>query len=388
MRREAIGEQLELALRRSLEAPALRLAELVGERPAIDEKREPWLPIKYGQADRDDWVGVVPATARFERSPGGAVENLRLAVKVNPAQGLARTLIPWIVEQRGIALDRPYWEYRTAAEFDQTGPREQRVYALAEGTAGLRKALPRCYGAASDAVGSEHAIFLEFLTEVRRLDASGATADWPADATDAALRAAAGWHAAFWQNEESSLAWAAPRATTADMVADEPLWRGLLDDARRRFPDIVTEPVWRRRHALIDMLADWHRVKDRFPATLTHNDFNQRNVGFRPAVVALDWELPKRDVAQRDLVELLTFVLPEDADRTQIDRHVETHRAALAEAGVAGLDPAQWIEVFRCEVKVETINRVGLQLLFGAQFALPYLARINRNIDRLLDFYG
>jgi len=175
---------------------------------------------------------------------------------------------------------------------------------------------------------------------------------------------------------------------SADMLADEPLWRGLLDDARARFPDIVTEPVWRRRHALIDTLPEWHPIKDRFPATLAHNDFNQRNVGFRPGVVALDWEIAQRNIPQRDLVEMLTFVLPDAAPRSQTDRHVERHRTALLEAGVAAIDRDHWIEAFRCELKVEAINRVALQLLFAAQFPLAYIKRINATIERLLDLYG
>jgi hypothetical protein len=36
------------------------------------------------------------------------------------------------------------------------------------------------------------------------------------------------------------------------MMADTSLWRGLLNDARARFPHIVTQEVWRRRYALID----------------------------------------------------------------------------------------------------------------------------------------
>ena len=249
--------------------------------------------------------------------------------------------------------------------------------------------LPRCYGSAVDAVTGEHALFLEFVGDPARLDATGATADWPAAAIDEALREAAGWHAAFWEIDDKGAAWAGPRPTTADMVADAPLWRGLLDDARARFPQIVTEPAWRRRHALIDTLPDWHPAKDRLPATLVHDDFNQRNVGFRPQVVVLDWELVQRNIAQRDLVEMLTFVLPASADRAQVDRHVEAHRLALAEAGVsAGIERDAWIAGFRCELKVEAINRVGLQLLFGAQFPLAYLERINATIERLLDLYG
>src|SRR5262249_60697724 len=128
------------------------------------------------------------------------------------------------------------------------------------------------------------------------LEATGASTDWPATAVDEALRSAAIWHAAFWNHDETELAWAGPRPRTADMLADEPLWRGLLDDARKRFPDIVTEEIWRRRHRLIDSISDWHAAKDRCPGTLAHNDFNQRNVGFRTdGFIALDWECAQRD---------------------------------------------------------------------------------------------
>jgi hydroxymethylglutaryl-CoA reductase (NADPH) len=388
VRRDAIARHLELALQESLNAPSLRLVELKGMRPPSDEQREPWIPIKYGPASPDEWFGVVPAVALFDRSRGARAQALALVVKVNPREGLARTLIPWIIEQKRIALDRPYYEYRRAAEMDHTGPREQHIYTLAGRTPALRRVLPRCYGSAVDASGDEYALFLELMTDAKGLDATGAEADWPADMIDQALRAAAGWHAAFWNIDPKDAAWAGPRPTTGDMIADEPLWRGLLDDARTRFPTIVTDKVWRRRHALIDTLQHWHPVKDTLPATLVHNDFNQRNVGFRPSVVVLDWELVERNIAQRDLVEMLTFVLPNSADRAGIDGHVETHRAALTEAGVSGLDGDSWIEGFRCELKVEAINRVGLQLLFGAQFPLAYLERINATIERLLDLYA
>jgi hypothetical protein len=393
MRRDLIAQKLELALRTSLDAPALRLIELKGERSAIDEAREPWIPIKYGPASPDDWFGVVPATARFERAPGAAAETLDLVVKVNPQQGLARTLIPWIIEHKKIALDRPYWEYRSAAEMDRTSAREEQLYGLAASTPALRRLLPRCYGSGTDAATGECALFMEFLADVTDLDAAGEKTDWPASAIDDALRAAGGWHAAFWGIDGTQAAWAGPRLSTADMIADAPLWRGILDDAGVRFPELVTDKVWRRRHRLIETMSDWHAVKDRLPATLAHDDFNPRNVGFRPNagkpdVVVLDWELVERNIAQRDLVEMLTFALPPSAERAQADRHVEAHRLALIEAGAStGVDRDTWIEGFRCELKVEAINRVALQLLFAAQFPLAYVARINATIERLLDLY-
>jgi hypothetical protein len=388
MRRELIAQRLTLCLQEALEAPELRLIAVVGERPASDERREPWIPIKYGPGGPDDWFGVVPTTVRFERSPDGPLESLELVTKINPIQGLPRTLIPWVIQRREIALDRPFWEYRSAAESDEVSHREQQVYLLAERTPELSRVMPRCYGAATDAVRGEHALFLEFIADAARLDATGALADWPPDAIDAALTAAAGWQAVFWNVQPEQIPWAGRRFTTEDMIADVPLWRGLLDDARKRFPKIITDSIWRRRGDLIDHLEDWHPIKDGLPTTLTHDDFNQRNIGFRPAPVVVDWELAQLNTAHRDIVELLTFVLPLSADRSQVDGHLERHRAKLAALGVStGVDPDAWIEGFRCELKVEAINRVAMQLLFGAEFQLPFLTRINRTIERLLDMY-
>ena len=112
--------------------------------------------------------------------------------------------------------------------------------------------MPRCYGWAHDPETGEYALFLECVSYMVGLDATGATADWEPEAIDAALHAAARWHSAFWGADEKRLGWAGPRPTTASMVADTSLWRGLLNDARARFPHIVTQEVWRRRYALID----------------------------------------------------------------------------------------------------------------------------------------
>lgn len=389
MHRQIITAGLEAALRVSLESPNLRMLDLNGERPPADTVREPWIDIKYGLTDPDDWFGIVPAVATFERAAGKDRENLKLIVKVNPRLGLARGLIPWIIENKSIRLDRPYADYRNAAEADHTADREFHVYELAAaGCSALSQILPRYYGSATDPGTGERALFMEELGGVSRLDASGAQADWPIDAIRATFSAAAKWQAEFWNADHVTLSWAGPRMTTADMLADASLWRGQLNDGRTRFPNIITEEVARRRHQLIDTVDTWHPVKDQLPGTLAHNDFNQRNVGFHPDVVVLDWELAQCNTAHRDLVEMLTFVLPSPATREDVSRLVEDHRMMLTAVGVdPGLDRDTWMEAFRSEVKTEAINRIGMQCIFAAAFPLAYFARINANIERLLDLY-
>jgi hypothetical protein len=301
---------------------------------------------------------------------------------------MAWNFMPWIVEQVGLTLDRPYWEYRQAREFGRTD-RERHVYdVLVPRMPSLANLLPKSYGSAVDETTGEGVLFLEMVTNLRLLDAGAEQTEWPAEPIDEVLRAVARWQADLWDVDADRLSWAAPQPSSEDMAADAPLWRTIIDDARTRFPQIMTDKVWQRRRRLIDTIADWHAVKDRLPSTLAHNDFNPRNVGFREGVLVLDWELAQRNSAHRDLVEFLTFALPHDVDRPRVDRHVEAHRAALEALGITkGVDRDTWLEGFRCELKVEAIDRAGLMLLFGAKFPLPYVGRMNATIERLLDLY-
>ena len=65
--------------------------------------------------------------------------------------------------------------------------------------------------------------------------------------------------------------------------------------------------------------------------------------------------------------------------------HSLCYRSSIPDWRQIGCD--HWVEGFRCELKVEAINRIGLQLVFAAQFPLAYIARINGTIERLLDLY-
>ncbi len=200
-------------------------------------------------------------------------------------------------------------------------------------------------------------------------------------------------HAA-WYGADDELAvddWSlAPRPTTADVEADEPLWSGYVDNARRRFPTIVTDDVWRARHELIDAIPDWHPVRDSLRQTLVHNDFNPRNVCFRSdgRPLIYDWELAMADVPHRDLAEMLTFSLTPNVDRAAVEAHVDTHRRALEHALDAPIDADQWVEGFRCMVRYEAISRVGMQLLFATQLHLPYVPRVSATVDHLVQLYA
>ncbi len=343
------------------------LHDVLGEPAEIetpDQSGQPWLRVKYGQ-DPQEIFGVVRASTG----------DRRVIVKINPEQGIGQTLIPWILREHSIDLPG-YAGSALAAEVSATGEREPAAYSLWA----LRDVLPVEVGRFS--VGAQTALVLEDLGEVTGLDPSGAVARWPLERLEAAVIAAAGFHAATVGRDYP---WAPLRPSTRTLLADASIYRGILDDAASRFPDIVTPSVHAQRSATIDTISRWHRAKDAMPATLVHNDFNQRNVGVRDSgqIVVLDWELARVNTPQRDVAELLTFTLDAHTELDELLHLLAVHWQALADNGLE-VDPEVYARAAAAEFRVQSIDRVGMQLLFGAAFDLAYLRRINRTVDHLV----
>ena len=348
------------------------LRRLFDDEPALqipDDAGQPWLTIKYG-TDPEDLYGVLRAT----------VGGRGVVVKVNPPQGIGQTLIPWIVREQGIDLGAPYADHLAAAEVSDTGGREPAAYLLPA----LRDVLPPELGRFE--ADGQTALVLKDLGPIDGLDASGAVERWPTEHIEQALLAAAGFHAATAGHD---YAWTLQRPSTRTVLADSGLWRAMVEDAAQRLPDVVSAASRARRLETIATIEQWHPAKDAMPACLVHNDFNQRNVGFTADgdVVALDWELARVNTPQRDVAELLTFTLDAHTDLDEVIHLLAVHWQALADNGLE-VDPDLYSAAAAAEFRVQSIDRVGMQLVFGAAFDLPYLARINRTVDHLVDLTG
>ncbi len=330
-----------------------------------DDAGQPWLTVKYGD-DPGDLYGVLKAH----------VAGRDVIVKVNPAQGIGQTLIPWIVREQSIDLPADYGSFPTAAQTSDTGGREPFAYRVPA----LHDVLPPEIGRFS--AGGQTALVLEDLGEISGLDPSGAIERWPTAWIEKALIAAAGFHAATVGRD---FAWTTLRPSTTTEAANVPLWRAVLEDAAQRFPEDLPADVLRTRLQTLEELPDWHRAKDAMPACLVHNDFNQRNVGFRDdgRVVALDWELACVNTPQRDVVELLTFTLDAHTPLDEVLHLLATHWQALSDNGL-DVDPELYAAAAAAEFKVMSVDRVGMQLIFAAAFDLPYVSRINRTVDHLV----
>jgi aminoglycoside phosphotransferase (APT) family kinase protein len=288
----------------------------------------------------------------------------------------------------GGELAAAYSRWRGWTGFHGTHVRELAIYRQADSR--LRAVLPRVYGIAEDPQREAYVIVMERLDEhVVLKDTADDPSSWTPALVDVALRQIADVHA-IWLGREDELvaeSWLG-RVMTADrMVEMRDLWRALVEH------NVSQHPLWadtigamRVEESIADVGRWWSELEG-MPRTLVHNDFNPRNIALRRdrrRLVAYDWELATLHVPQRDLVELLAFVLSTDSDEAAVERHVEVHRRALQAASGVTLDRDRWRRGYRLALRDFALTRLQLYMMGATQHEYPFLARVVATVDRLL----
>jgi aminoglycoside phosphotransferase (APT) family kinase protein len=117
------------------------------------------------------------------------------------------------------------------------------------------------------------------------------------------------------------------------------------------------------------------------PRTLIHGDFNPRNLAFRRErsglrLCAWDWELAELQVPQRDLAELLAFVLPANVAPSTVDGLVELHRHELSRCAGRTIDAAEWRRGYQLALYDFLATRLSLYQLVHAFRPCAFIERV------------
>ena len=237
---------------------------------------------------------------------------------------------------------------------------------------------PRHLGTHVDEARGRRWLLMEDLGDLELMDSAERPEDWTEGHLLAAVEGLASIHAAYLGRAEAlkSERWIGAPPTQERLCRLAPLWRALASGASDDFGRWGSADL---PQALDRLLQDGPSGT---PRTLIHGDFNPRNVGFRrtaagPSLVAYDWELATLDVPQRDLVELLAFVGPEDPDRW-----VEAHRVALERAAGVRLDPEAWVRDAAHARRALLVTRLTAYHVIHRARRQRFLPRTVRNLAR------
>ncbi len=147
------------------------------------------------------------------------------------------------------------------------------------------------------------------------------------------------------------------------------LWHLVAEMIRPLLSELWGEDAWPIQNGLLHSVASWIPSRSELPQALIHNDFNPRNITFRLAeegslqMCAYDWELAAVGMPEQDLAELLCFVLPPNAVRSDVESLRRLHRNGIEAACGRRVKESVSIEAFRRSLKFLFVNRLSLSAL-------------------------
>jgi len=121
------------------------------------------------------------------------------------------------------------------------------------------------------------------------------------------------------------------------------------------------------------------------PTTLIHNDFNTRNIAIRSngKVCIYDWELCTIAIPHRDIIEFLSFVLPEDFSKHQLFDYLQFHFELHADKQITWND---WKKGYIYSIKEYLATLVSFYATAGILIKYKFTDRVLKNCFKMLSY--
>ena len=327
-----------------------------------------------GRVSYVDEQGVLGAAKIFVKAKAADEQSIEVA------EALGGLLSP--------TLGRAIATHRDLLGVTRSHVRELAIYA--DEDARVAEHLPAALAIERDDAAKRWVLAIEAIDDAVLMNALSPNA-WTNEAIDAALHGIAQIHARWFGVGDALLDcdWLPPIRDTAMRTEMTPLWRALAEHAAR-------QPAWRSSRlrdvhsALVRDVSGWSRALDAAPLTLIHNDFNPRNIairrrGSRLTLCAFDWELATVGAPQRDVAELLCFVLQADASHETMRGWVERSRRLFNAAAGVSVERAAWERGFAAALCDLLVDRLAMLAMIDRVRPQRFLPRVVAAWQNLFD---
>ena len=127
------------------------------------------------------------------------------------------------------------------------------------------------------------------------------------------------------------------------------------------------------------------------PKTLIHNDLVPKNAGIRreagrKSLCLFDWEVSIVHLPQRDLCELLCYVLPQNVSVDEVIALLERHRRKVEQCSNTTIDPIEWQQGFGLCLNDYFINRLTLEV-FLEDVEPRNIAKVYRTVRQFMEWF-
>ncbi|MCR8844551.1 phosphotransferase [Paenibacillus sp. SC116] len=272
--------------------------------------------------------------------------------------------------------------------FEGSHVREIAFYQHAPMT--LLRYCPHVYGVTCDEDKEVYAILMEDLSPCSHLGTIESLAVWDEEHIDYVLADAAKMHALFL-NKADKL----PAALQFDRLEESSyedateLLLALTDYNYARFPTMISSHFYHLLRQFILQLPFHNEQMKQYHQTITHNDFNPRNLGLRPSagakhLVVYDWELVRYQNPQHDCVEFLSYTVAANASTQQWDAYIEQYRVYLEQESGVSLDRKNFEQITLLNALELVAVRYNLYLLAHNLLHFSYMETIYQSLSQYI----
>ncbi len=244
---------------------------------------------------------------------------------------------------------------------------------------------PRIYGTKVDRKRELYAILMEDLTGSHYYDSIHEGKVWKPDAIKTVLSDMASMHAIYFDKYQGLRQMSIQRLDTDFVCSSLELLKELTQFNGARYPTLIPRQLKRIYEVFLDNLEENVARMLSFPLTLTHNDFNPRNLCLRrgdkkPVTVLYDWELAFFQNPQHDLIEFLVFVMKRGSLRQDYIDYVDFYLERFQQALKRRFHRDHFIEILDLNAVFFALVRMNLYLLGHNILKLEFLERVYANL--------
>lgn len=271
-------------------------------------------------------------------------------------------------------------EYQAVTEYKNCHRKEIQLYELLD--AHGQSCMPQFLGSKVDAK-REIYVFLQELLDYDQLQIINAENEpwkWKPAAIELAIKTIDEVHVLF---SEKTFQQRPKELTVFEPWKAKPLYRKFIQIVMQEYED----RAWGNLPPLLlEYLEDLEVAHDKLQLdkTMIHNDFNPRNVALRNngAICIYDWELAMINFPHRDVVEWLSFVLPENFTKEDLENYLRYHFNLQQE----DLDWADWRAGYVYALKEYLVTRVSFYLTGKILMDFAFAERIFLNAMKMIEY--
>jgi NADP-dependent 3-hydroxy-3-methylglutaryl-CoA reductase len=327
---------------------------------------------------------------RLEIRTNGELETLTTVLKIKPPDKKIINIGFKIARLTGgDALPGLYESQSHIFGFDDSSIREIEFYTQV--SKDILHYCPKIYGTKCDPGRQIYAVLMEDLS--RYNDSSYLTnpSRWDQCSIESVLSDIASIHSVYLERYELL-----PKSmkinilNEKDLRSASPLLSELISFNSAQYPALFPNRACKcYRQFLQDIDRHIKRMKE-FPMTLTHNDFNPRNLFLRckgefPRLVLYDWELAFFQNPQRDLIEFLAFVLKLETPIAEFERFVDFYRQQFELKTGRAFPRDFFMQILYLNAAYFAVVRINLYLLGHNLLKFDFIERVCLNTARFVE---